>query len=112
MGIVQMNGFTRVVDCYGQSSNGPFVSGHVSVVSFTTKRRAVVGGRMSNDGAGAHLVVRGTESPAHVLVVQHLHFEGEVFLQVLDDHHQEGQLDPERLLGVGRARDVCGAAER
>ena len=33
-------------------------------------------------------------------------------LQVLDDHHQERQLDAERALGVGRARDVVGAHVR
>ena len=53
-----------------------------------------------------YLVVGGAEPSAHVLVVQHLDFEGEVLLQVLDDHHQEGQLDAKRLLRVGRARDV------
>ena len=56
-----------------------------------------------------HLVVRSTESSAHVLVVQHLDFEGEVLLQVLDDHHQERQLDAERLLRVRRARNIVRA---
>ena len=32
--------------------------------------------------AGRALVVRGSESPAHVLVVEHLHFEGEVLFQL------------------------------
>ena len=36
---------------------------------------------------GGALVVRGPESPPDVFIVKHLHLEGEVFLQVLDDHH-------------------------
>lgn len=76
--------------------------------------------------ARRRLVVAGAEAPSHVLVVEHLrrksvviettypilhnnnpylHLEREVFLQVLDDHHQKGQLDAQRLLRVGRARD-------
>ena len=31
---------------------------------------------------GRALVVRGSESPAHVLVIEHLHLESEVFLQL------------------------------
>ena len=54
------------------------------------------------------LVVGGSEAAPHILVVQHLHLEGEVFLQVLDDHHQEGQLDAEGGLGVSRAGDEVG----
>jgi hypothetical protein len=57
----------------------------------------------------AHLVVGRPEPPADVLVVQHLDLEGEVLLEVLDDHHQEGQLDPQRRLRVCRACDVVGA---
>ena len=37
-----------------------------------------------------------------------MHFEGEVLLQVLDDHDQEGQLDGEGLLWVDGARDKVG----
>ena len=33
------------------------------------------------------LVIRGSESSPDVLIIQDLHLEGEVFLQVLDDHH-------------------------
>ena len=36
----------------------------------------------------------------------HLHFKREIFLQVLDDHNQEGQLDPQSLLTITRAGDV------
>lgn len=38
----------------------------------------------------------------------HLHLKGEVLVQVLDDHDQEGQLDAQRLGGVGGARDEGG----
>ena len=51
------------------------------------------------------LVIGSSESTAHILVIEHLHFEGEVLLQVLDDHDQEGQLDGEGLLGVDGASD-------
>lgn len=53
---------------------------------------------------GCALVVRGSKSPTHVLVIKDLHFEGEVLLQVLDDHDKEGQLYSECLLRVSR----CG----
>lgn len=39
----------------------------------------------------------------------YLHFECKVFLQVLDDHHQEWKFDAERFLRVRRTRDVGGA---
>lgn len=42
----------------------------------------------------------------HFLTATHLHLEGKVLLHVLDDHHEEGQLDAERLLGIGRTCDV------
>ena len=85
------------------------------------------------------LVVRGAESASDVFVVEHLHLEGEVLLEVLDDHHQKRQLerldeigtiegrrggrrkggrlggadlDAESALGVRRARDVIGAHVR
>ena len=54
------------------------------------------------------LIVGGSESTAHILIIEHLHFEGEVLLQVLDDHDQEGQLDGEGLLGVDGACDEVG----
>lgn len=55
-----------------------------------------------------HLIIGCSEPPTNVLVVQHLHFEAEVLLHVLDDHHQEGQLDSQGLVGVSRATDVGG----
>lgn len=54
----------------------------------------------------AHLVVARAEAPSHVLVIKHLHFEAEVLLQVLDQHHKKRQLDAERLGGISRAGDV------
>lgn len=50
-------------------------------------------------------LVPGWTSPLHAA---HLHFKSEVFLQVLDDHHQERQFDAQGLLWVSRARDVRG----
>jgi len=58
---------------------------------------------------GGGLVVGRPEPPAHVLVVQDLNFEGEVLLEVLDDHDEEGELDPECLAGIGGAGDEGGA---
>jgi len=54
------------------------------------------------------LVVGGSESATHVLVIEDLHLESEVLLQVLDDHDEEGKLDGKGLLGVTGARDVVG----
>jgi len=58
--------------------------------------------------ASGRLVVGRAEAAADVLVVQDLDLEGEVLLQVLDDHHQERELDTEGLLRVGRAGDEVG----
>ena len=55
------------------------------------------------------MVVRCSKATANVFIVQNLNLEGEVLLKVLDDHDQERQLDAERLLGVGGARDEVGA---
>ena len=52
------------------------------------------------------LIVGSSESSSYALVIQYLHFEGEIFLQVLDDHDEERQLDGERLLGVKWGVDV------
>jgi len=60
------------------------------------------------DSRGA-LVVRRAEAPAHLFVVQNCYLEGEVLLQVLDDHHQERQLDAKRLCRIRWADDVGGA---
>ena len=58
--------------------------------------------------SGGRLVVRGSEPSSNLLVVQDLDLEGEVFLQVLDDHDQEGQLNSQGLLWVKRSVDVVG----
>ena len=52
-------------------------------------------GHCANEGfhTGRRLVVRCAESASHVLVVKYLHFEGEIFLEVLYNHNQERQLD-------------------
>ena len=53
----------------------------------------------------SRLVVRGSEPPPDVLIVQNLDFESEVLLQVFDDHYEERKLYSEGLLRVGGARD-------
>ena len=58
---------------------------------------------------GSALVVRGPEPPADVFIVEYLHLEREVFLQIFDDHDEKRQLDAERLLWIGRACDERGA---
>ena len=37
-----------------------------------------------------------------------MHLKAEVLLHVLQNHDQEGQLDPERLVGISRACDIGG----
>lgn len=56
----------------------------------------------------SYLIIGRSESPPDILVIQNLHFKAEVFLHVLDDHHQEGQLDAQCLVGVRWTADVCG----
>jgi len=55
------------------------------------------------------LIVGCPEASSDILVVQDLHFEREVLLQILNDHDEEGKLDAQRLLRVGRTVDVVGA---
>ncbi len=43
------------------------------------------------------LVVRGPKPSSNVLIIQHLDLEGEILLEVLNDHDQEGKLDSESL---------------
>lgn len=59
--------------------------------------------------SGGALVVACSEPSTNVLVIQYLHFEGKILLQVFDDHDKERQFNPQRLLRVRRTRDVCGA---
>jgi hypothetical protein len=58
--------------------------------------------------SGGGLIVGGSESSSHALVIEDLHLEGEVLLQVLDDHDQERKLDGQGLLWVERSVDVVG----
>ena len=56
--------------------------------------------------SGSGLIVGGSESTSNALVIEDLHFESKVLLQVLDDHDEEGQFDGERLLRVEGRVDV------
>jgi len=58
--------------------------------------------------SGGRLIVRGSESSSYALVIKYLYLESEVFLQVLNDHDQERQLDSKCLLWVKRSVDVVG----
>ena len=49
------------------------------------------------------MVIRSPKPPPDVLIVQYLHLEGEVLLEVLDDHDEEGELDAQGLTGLGWA---------
>lgn len=53
-----------------------------------------------------HLIVGSPKPSVNILIVQNRNFESEVFFEVLDDHDQERQLDPEGLLGISWARQV------
>lgn len=37
--------------------------------------------------SGRWLIIRSSESSTHILVIEHLHFEGVILLQVLNDHN-------------------------
>jgi len=54
------------------------------------------------------LVVGLPEPSPHVLIIEHLNLEGEVFLQVLDNHDQEGEFNTEGLGLVLRTTYVVG----
>mmetsp|Transcript_4432 Transcript_4432/g.11627 ORF Transcript_4432/g.11627 Transcript_4432/m.11627 type:complete len:264 (+) Transcript_4432:95-886(+) len=56
--------------------------------------------------ARGRLVVGGAEAAADILVVKHLHLEGEVLFQILDNHDEERELDAQRAVGMGRARHI------
>ena len=53
------------------------------------------------------LVVRSPKPSPDVLIVQDLHLEGKILLQVLYYHHQEGQFDAQSLVRVGRTTYEC-----
>ena len=54
------------------------------------------------------LVVGGSESTSNALIVENLNLEGEILLQVLDDHDQERKLDGKGLLWVQWGVNVVG----
>ena len=58
--------------------------------------------------SGGRLIVGGSESSSYALVIKYLYLESEVFLQVLNDHDQERQLDGKCLLRVKRGVNVVG----
>jgi hypothetical protein len=58
--------------------------------------------------SGGGLVVGGSESTSDTLVIKDLHLEGEVLLQVLNDHDQERKLDSKGLLWIKWGIDVVG----
>ena len=58
--------------------------------------------------SGGRLIVRGSESSSYALVIENLHLEGEVLLQVLNDHDQERKLNGQGLLWVKRGVNVVG----
>ena len=62
--------------------------------------------------SGGGLVVTRSESSPDVLIIQDLDLECEIFLHVLHDHDEVGQLDAQRLLRVRRAGHVGGADVR
>ena len=43
--------------------------------------------------SGGRLIVGGSESSSDTLIIENLNFEGEVLLQVLNDHNQERKLN-------------------
>ena len=54
------------------------------------------------------MIVAGTEPSTDILVIQDLDLEGEVLLQILNDHDEEGELNAEGLVRIGRASNVVG----
>jgi len=61
-------------------------------------------GHSTNEGlhSCSRLVVGSSESSSHTLVIKDLNFESKVFLQVLDNHDQERELDAQVFFRVGR----------
>ena len=55
------------------------------------------------------LIIRRAKSSTYVLVIEDLDFEGKVLSQVLDDHHEKRELNPEGLARLNGARDVIRA---
>ena len=59
--------------------------------------------------SGGGLIVARSEPSPHVFIIQDLDLEGEIFLHVLHDHDEVGQLYSQGLLRVSRAGDEGGA---
>jgi len=57
---------------------------------------------------GGGLIVRRSEPPSHIFVVQNLNLKCEILLHVLDDHDKVGKLNPQSFLRVCRASDIGG----
>jgi len=55
---------------------------------------------------GRGLIVGLPETSPHVFIIEHLNLEGEVFLQVLDNHNQEGEFYAQGLGLVLRTTDI------
>ena len=62
--------------------------------------------------SGGGLVVAGSESSPHILIIEDLDLKCEIFLHVLHYHDEVGQLDAQGLLGVRGAGDEGGANVR
>ena len=59
--------------------------------------------------SGGGLIIACSEPSPHILVIKDLDLKGEIFLHVLDNHDEVGQLDAQGLLWVGGTGDVGGA---
>jgi len=65
-------------------------------------------GHRANEGfhTRGRLVVARSKPPSHVLIIEHLHFESEIFFQIFDDHNEKRQFDSERFLRIGGTRQI------
>lgn len=91
IGMVQMKGFTLVVDC--------------KVASYTLSTWWL--SKIAITGLGCpDLIVGSPESPPDILIIKNLYLKAEVLLQILDDHDQKWQLDAQGLGGVSWTGDV------
>ena len=85
--MVQMNGLTRVVLC--EQEQCPPAQKRQSAWWLPLYPATEATQNHSTVRVRAHLVVGGTEAPAHVLVVEHLHLEREVLLQLRTGGEEE-----------------------
>jgi hypothetical protein len=98
MGMVQMNGFTRVVDC------------HPNTHQYHHTHRTGKGGfdkskteklQQRKNRFSAYLIVGGAETSANALVVQNLHLEREILFQL---HTNTPKLIPRKSGRTGKNR--------